>query len=561
MSLRASCLVLTFLLGGICCGQAPIVSPTKDHADETCVVSGIVIRSQDSAPLKNATVQLVNEADREHNIATKTSAEGHFELKNVPPAQYKLRVSRNGYVTQELNQKKPGDPGATFSLRVGQRASDLVFKMARAAVISGKVFDEDGEPMVGVSVRAVHREFTNGRKGFGVAGDSTTDDRGEFRLFGLPTGRYYISAQLSGWDHVVGDPEFSGSDKDNGKKGYAKVYYPSALEVAKASSIYVKEGEEAPSIDIFMKEVTVYSVRGTVQLLFPHKGTSDTRVIVTRRVQNPGWETAGESAVKTDGSFLVPELAPGEYTVRGFYFEQDKFYSTQEDIDVLNADVDSLMLPLAPGTEIPGHLLWDGKPSLEGERVSVFLSSEESEVFGRNGWANVEENNQFTMKEVSQGTFRINVGGVSKDCYVKDIHFGETPLPDHVLHFKRGLSGPLDVTVSSKGARIQGMVTNSESIPVAGVWVVAVPEESKRNLHELFKSVTTDQYGRYDLRGLAPGAYSIFSWDGVEREEWEDPDFLKTNGTKGIPIEVIDSDTKSADLQLIELESTATAGE
>src|SRR5271154_750903 len=210
MCLRPACLVLAFLLGEICCAQVPTAPQNKDRAEETCTVSGMVVRSQDSAPLKNATVQLVNDADREHRIATKTSADGRFELKSVPPAQYKLRVSRNGYVEQELNQKKPGDPGATFTLRAGQRISDLVFKLARAAVISGKVFDEDGEPMVGVSVRAVRREFTNGRKGFGVAGDSTTDDRGEFRLFGLPPGRYHISAQLSGWDRVVGDPEFSG---------------------------------------------------------------------------------------------------------------------------------------------------------------------------------------------------------------------------------------------------------------------------------------------------------------------------------------------------------------
>jgi hypothetical protein len=554
--------MLAFLLGEMCCAQAPAAPQNNNHAgDETCTVSGMVVRAQDSAPLKNATVYLANDADREHRIATKTSADGRFALKNVPPGQYKLRVSRNGYVEQELNQKKPGDPGATFTLRAGQRISDLVFKLALAAVITGKVFDEDGEPMVGVSVLATRRNFTNGRKGFRPANESITDDLGEFRLFGLAPGRYYISAQLSAWDHVVGDPEFSGSDKNTGEKGYTKVYYPSALEVAKASSIYVKEGEEVPSIDVFMKEVTVYTVRGKVQYLFPHKGTSNTRIMITRRSQSPGWEIVGEQTPKADGSFQIPELAPGEYTVNAFYFEQDKFYSTQEDLDVLNADVDGLMLSLAQGTDIPGHLLWDGKPSLEGERVSIFLSREESEEYGRGGWAQVEENNQFTMKEVSQGTFRINVNGISKDCYVKDVHFGETPLPDHLLHVKRGLVGSLEITLSSKGARIQGMVTNSESTPVAGVWVVAVPEESKRSLRELFKSVTSDQYGRYDLRGLAPGKYAVFSWDGVEREEWEDPDFLKTNGTKGLAIEVLDTDTKSADLQLIELKSTATASE
>jgi hypothetical protein len=563
MFLISSSVALAVLLGELCFAQVPAAPPNNNPTDDqTCTVSGMVIRSQDGTPLKNATVHLSNDADREHRIATRTSADGHFGLKNVPPGQYKLRVSRNGYVDQELNQRKPGDPGATFTLRAGQRISDLVFKLARAAVITGKVFDEDGEPMVGVSVRAMRQDFTHGRKGLGFASENTTNDLGEFRLFGLNPGRYYISAQLSAWDHVVGDREFSGADKNAGEKGYTKVYYPSALEVAKASNIYVKEGEEVPSIDIFMKEVTVYEVRGKVQYLFPHRGTSDTRVMVTRRVKDPGWEIVGEEIlVKTDGSFQILELAPGEYTVRAYFFDQEKFYSTQEDVDVVNTDVDGLMLSLAPGTDIAGHLVWDGKPSLEGEQASVFLSSEESEVWGRDGWAHVEENNQFTMKEVSQGTFLINVNGISKDCYIKEVHFGETSLPDHLLHVKRGVVGPLDVTVSSKGARIQGMVTNGESIPVAGVWVVAVPDESKRNLRELFKSVTTDQYGRYDLRGLAPGTYSIFSWDGVERGEWEDPDFLKANGAKGVPIEVIDSDTKSADLQLIELKSSAIAGE
>jgi hypothetical protein len=208
MCLRPSCLVLAFLLGEICCAQVPTVPQNKDHTDETCTVSGMVVRSEDNAPLKNATVHLANDADREHQIATKTSADGRFELKNVPPGQYKLRVTRNGYVDQGLNQRKPGDPGATFTLRPSQRISELLFKLARAAVITGKVFDEDGEPMVGVTVRAMRQDFSNGRKGLGFANENLTDDLGEFRLFGLAPGRYYISAQLSAWDHIVGDREF-----------------------------------------------------------------------------------------------------------------------------------------------------------------------------------------------------------------------------------------------------------------------------------------------------------------------------------------------------------------
>jgi hypothetical protein len=73
--------------------------------------------------------------------------------------------------------------------------------------------------------------------------------------------------------------------------------------------------------------------------------------------------------------------------------------------------------------------------------------------------------------------------------------------------------------------------------------------------------VTTDQYGRYYLRGLVPGKYMIFAWDGVERGEWEDPEFIKINAPKAVTVEMSDSDTKTVDLQMIQLSSKASQAE
>jgi hypothetical protein len=173
--------------------------------------------------------------------------------------------------------------------------------------------------------------------------------------------------------------------------------------------------------------------------------------------------------------FEIAAIAPGEYTVTAFFSDQGKFYSTQEDMEVVNADVDRLTLVIAPGVDIPGQLVWDGKPSLEGERATIYLAPEESGDIAWGGEAHIDENSRFMLKEVPQGTFRISVDGISKDCYIKEVQFGEVVLPEHVLHAKRGVTGPLDITISSKGARLQGVVANDESLPVAGVWVVAVP--------------------------------------------------------------------------------------
>jgi hypothetical protein len=133
-------------------------------------------------------------------------------------------------------------------------------------------------------------------------------------------------------------------------------------------------------------------------------------------------------------------------------------------VDIVNADVDHLTLVIAPGVDIPGQLLWDGKPSIEGEGATVSLAPEEPGVIVRGGEAHVEENSQFTLNEMPQGTFRISVDGISKEWYIKAVQFGEIVLPDHVLYGKRGVTGRLEIAISTKGTRLQGIVTNDESL-------------------------------------------------------------------------------------------------
>ena len=96
---------------------------------------------------------------------------------------------------------------------------------------------------------------------------------------------------------------------------------------------------------------------------------------------------------------------------------------------------------------------------------------------------------------------------------------------------------------------------NQDGLPAAGVWVVAVPDEGRRSDSRLFKSQTTDQYGKYDLHGLAPGTYRIFAWAGIEQDEWEDAEFLRPQEAKGELIEVSDEDVKTVNPKLIEKKS------
>ena len=120
--------------------QGGAAAKAGKEKEETCRVSGLVVKMADGSPLKNAMVRLENEEDHEHTIAARSGADGRFELRNVPAARYKLRVSRNGYVEKEYGQIKPSDPGAVFALAPGEDKR-VFFQLIPAAVIAGRVFD------------------------------------------------------------------------------------------------------------------------------------------------------------------------------------------------------------------------------------------------------------------------------------------------------------------------------------------------------------------------------------------------------------------------------------
>jgi hypothetical protein len=113
---------------------------------------------------------------------------------------------------------------------------------------------------------------------------------------------------------------------------------------------------------------------------------------------------------------------------------------------------------------------------------------------------------------------------------------------------QRGTDASLEVTLSSRGARVQGAVTDADGLPVAGVWAVLVPEQAHRGQMQMYRETTTDQYGHFELRGVPPGDYKLFSWDQVENGAWQDPEFLKPFEEKGEEVKLQEGESKSVNL-------------
>jgi Carboxypeptidase regulatory-like domain len=177
---------------------------TANKPVESCTVSGRVVSASDGTPVKSALVGLVKEGSKSRQkFGDYTDAEGKFEIKGIAPGRYRFSASHTGYLSQQFQSKDVAKPGAMLTLTAGQEVTGVLFRLTRAAVVTGRIVDANGEPMVGVSVSVLRKptadEMEDGpassRKPEVISESAApTDDRGEYRIFGLRPGDYYIKA-------------------------------------------------------------------------------------------------------------------------------------------------------------------------------------------------------------------------------------------------------------------------------------------------------------------------------------------------------------------------------
>jgi hypothetical protein len=510
------------------------------------------VKLQGSVPLPSSTVRLQSLDDHTHTFSGVTDANGQFEVRGIDPGRYRLHVIRNGYVTQEYGQRTPNDPGAILSLRSGQDLKELLFRMLPSAVISGRIQNENGEPLPWVRVSALRASYRQGKRSLSTEVTVVTNDLGEYRLFGLRPGRYFLSAIYRPGLKLEPIEEDYDSE-DAGKSGYVPTYYPGTSDPARATALTIKTGDEVSSMDLLLEPTTVYSVRGHVNILGARRNPNGVVLVLEARTTGLGWKIPPLRALvdKPEGTFDIQEVLPGAYTLSAFLFDDGRRYQARQSVDVTDIDAEGIQLTPLPGIEVRGQVVWDPKPSFDKDGVLTLSVRPLDSAFQIGAVARVAANATFSLRDVFEGPYRLTTTGQSQDCYLKSIRYAGLEISDDEFNVVRGTQATLEVTISSRGASVQGTVKDADGLPSSGVWVVLVPDGARRSEFHLFKQTTTDQYGRYILRGIAPGDYKLFSWEQVEANSWEDPDFLKPFEGKGESVSLQDGDGKSIDLVAI----------
>jgi hypothetical protein len=516
-----------------------------------CSVSGLVVKLEGSAPLPSSTVRLQSVDDHTRTFSGVTDLGGRFEIKGVDPGRYRLRVIRNGYVTQEYGQRTPNDPGAILALSPGQDLKDLLFRLLPSAVISGRIQNENGDALPWVRVSALRATYTRGKRTLSSEVTVVSNDLGEYRLFGLRPGRYFVSAIYKPGQRL--EPGEEDEDAaDTGKSGYVPTYYPNSTDPAKGVAITIKTGEEVSSTDFLLEPTTVYSIRGHVNNFGARRNAADVILALELRSTGLGWSVPPRQSLvdKPDGSFEIQNVLPGSYTLTAFWFDEGRRYQARQSVDITNIDAEGLQLNLLPGTDIRGVINWEPRPGLDKDPLTVSVRPVGT-AFLYGAQARVATNGMFSLRDISEGLYRLTTSGQTQDCYLKSIRYAGMEVSDDEFNVIRGTQATLEVTISSRGARVQGMVTDADGLPAVGVWVALIPDDAHLSEFHLFKQRTTDQYGRFDIRGIAPGDYKLFSWEQVEPNAWEDLDFLKQFEAKGQIVTLQEGDGKSIDLVAI----------
>jgi hypothetical protein len=419
--------------------------------------------------------------------------------------------SRQGFISTEWGSHSTAQPGATLSIDTGGLVRNLVFRLSPQAVVAGRLTDAEGNPVANVQVWAIRDAGIHGKKQLFAAGHAATDDRGEYRIAGLAAGRYYVSAIFPPaiLQEAPGDSVDNQSDQ-----AYVPTYYPGTADASLAIPLQAVEGVELPRVDFALSKTHTVRIRGQV-LNGETSERSVVTVVLVPRENAAGAPTSRSLVTNPDGSFAIAGVAPGIYTLIASIFKNGRYTTAKKSIDATD-DVDDFTITVAPGVDVPGSLQVEGtvKPSRAALQLSL-LSDDPGEPLFPQPNTPLKEDGGFTFSNVASGHYRLAALGLPDGYYMKAVRLGENDVLDAGFDVVQGQT-PLTITIvlAQGAADVTGVVRDAKGQLSVGALVVLVLEG--RGQPQNYRVATTDQYGRFALRNVAPGPYKVFAPEGIE---------------------------------------------
>jgi hypothetical protein len=492
-----------------------------------------------------------------------TDEDGNFQADGLDPIPYTIRVYAPGYVIA---------PNSKASDLFDQRArsysyigDSVTITMTKGAVITGKVINTAGEPVIGIGISAIRTRDEDGhpvneqRRDFIFP--HSTDDRGVYRIYGLPPGSYVVSA--GGGNRVF----LSGATPFGGKM---TIFHPSSTRET-ANEITVRAGEEVSGVDIRYRSERGFSISGTVsgstsgRLQVP--GNVSTRVSLKNLVTGNLVDTAFVQPVVDNNGYAFYGLPNGEYEItaaRSGMDDDNSTVSPPKRVVINGRDIGGIDLVLTPTGSLAGRMVLEkaqetaGLRKCESKRGS-FLDEvalwprvgEPAEkvdsrfsLFGGQPVVVPNDKGNFIIRNLVAGRYRIEPQLPDENWYVKTMTVtgsstsqpfrtvpqnqikattGDIARSGILLKSGEEKSG-ITVTIATGAAGLKGKVVAAEDIKLPSrlrIHLLPAEPEAKDDLLR-FAENRAESDGSFNFGNLSPGKYLLVTRTVPDTEKNDD---------------------------------------
>lgn len=524
----------------------------------TARIRGRVVSADTGAGVRRAQVRLMG-PDAGSRVAL-TDPDGRFAFEGLPAGRVTLSISKPGYVQVQYGQTRPFESGKPIELADGQRLEGADITLPRGSVIAGRVLDEFGEPVADAMVTGLRSVWSNGRRRFQPAGRATTNDLGQYRLYGLAPGDYYVSAavrdpaamEMSFASMNGAPPPSPGDPAAPPPAGYAPTYFPGTAITAEAQKITVAAGQEAQGTDFALAPTRLSRISGTV---VNSKGEPVEGAMLSMIPRSDAgfmpMLVGGGSRTSRNGAFTLAGVPPGDYTLQVQAVQimtsgaGDNMMVTARVGGPGAPDAETAAVPLTVGSEhvtgvvvvtskgatASGQVTFEGGRRPQGPplRVAAMPAAPDGPVMGPGG-TNVKPDGTFELRGLS-GRRLIRPQGLPPGWALKSVTANGEDVTDTGVEFKgaEAITG-IDIVVTPKAAQVSGTVTGSGGRPVTDYTVVIFSDDPQRWLLPSSRYVAgarPDQEGRFRIASLPAGSYQAVAVEYLAQGEWGDPEVLE----------------------------------
>ncbi len=529
----------------------------------TAILRGFVVAADNGQPIRRAQVRLSSAEARESRLAT-TDSQGRFEARELPAGRYSITASKAGFVTLQYGQRRPSESGTPIEIRDGQVLERLVIGLPRGSVISGRITDEFGEPVANASVTAMRYGYAGGtRRVLPAGGQNTrdnTDDQGQFRLFGLSPGEYYITAAYRAGGGEVTDPA-------EDTTGFAPTYYPGAPSVVEAQRVSVGLGQELMNVSFALVATKLMRISGTVMDSngAPPAGGMVMLLPADTRSAGPGMFQGGGGRIEANGRFRITNVAPGRYLLAARTGRDGPATRAgagagqfaRQAITVGTDDIEGIGLVTSPGATVSGRVIGDNSsaPTVQPRDISVGARAVDPEAGPMpGGRGNTRVNDDWSFELTGLIDARLLRVNAPQGWALKAVMLGGEDVTDTAIQLSPGqrVTG-VQVVLTNKLTDVSGMVADDRGQPVLDASVVVFPSDDRlwTPQSRFVRVARPDQEGRYQIRGLpAHPGYLAVAVQGLEDGQAGDSEFLASVRAVGTPLALNEGEAKALDLRM-----------